>query len=154
MDKSPKALDAAQKLGLEAILHHDFAAIENALNKADVVITATGGEDVLHPYPKKWFAHKILVNLGVRDEYGPQFLSREVLNRKKPINFVLDDPTPIQFVDAELYVHAVSILDILNQDLTHTVHNLSAAEDERIITEWCRHHQLDSADIHRWFTTF
>jgi hypothetical protein len=40
---------------------------------------------IMNKYPKTWFTDKILANLGVYDEFGPQFSTEEVLNHKCPL---------------------------------------------------------------------
>lgn len=68
----------------------------------DVVITATGVENVIEKNGMTNFILKnrrMLINLGALDEYGPLISSTSVLNNKKPLNFILQEPTRLKFLD-------------------------------------------------------
>ena len=48
----------------------------------------------------------VLANMGVEDEYGPGIPSTRVLAEKKPLNFILEEPTHLKYIDASLALHA------------------------------------------------
>ena len=151
VDSSVTARNSASNFGISSIAPGDITTIKSALKKADIVITATGKSGIFDTYPKTWFTNKILVNLGVLDEFGSQFSDTEVLNQKKPINFVMEDPTPIQYIDPELYAHAIAITEILHHKLATSVHDLPSHIDQQIIDRWCQYHQFDKKEINKWF---
>lgn len=142
---------AAESLGIEAITPHDMAAVKHAVANADIVMTATGGKAIMDVYPREWFNGKILANLGVDDEYGPQFSPDEVLNHKEPINFTLNDPTPMRYIDPEFYIHNIAGLVIAQKLLSNGVHNLPPEIDLPIINRWCTYHSFSPATLSRWF---
>ncbi|OGV28079.1 MAG: hypothetical protein A3F18_05210 [Legionellales bacterium RIFCSPHIGHO2_12_FULL_37_14] len=150
-DISKKARLMAQQLFLPTLDANVLPAIYEKLQTTDIVVTATGCKGALSAYPKEWFLHKILANMGALDEFGPGFSATEVLNAKKPLNFILEDPTPIEYIDPELYLHNQAVLDLLNNDLSFRVHNISPALDSSIIDRWCQHHQFLRQEIERWF---
>lgn len=115
------------------------------------MVTATGKEAILDVYPVDWFRGKILANMGVLDEYGAQFDACDVLNNKLAINFVLEDPTPMQFMDSEFYAHNIAALELLHSDLPCGVSNLSKQMDQEIIGRWCQYHHLSVEEVTKWF---
>ena len=44
--------------------------------------------------------------MGVEDEYGPNVPASRVLAEKKPLNFILEEPTHLKYIDASLALHA------------------------------------------------
>lgn len=151
VERCPNARAEAQALGLQAIDADDIAALESAMKQSDIVITATGGHAIMQPYPRNWFDNKILANMGVYDEYGPQFSTDHVLNQKAPVNFLLPDPTPIRFIDPEFYAHNLAAIPLLESPLAKGVHDLAATTDHDIIKQWCDDHHFPLTTIQTWF---
>lgn len=151
VDSDEQARITAQAFNIETIDPQDLKALELAILNADIIVTATGKKAVLDHYPKNWFQGKIMANMGVLDEFGPAFSKEEVLNEKTPVNFILNDPTPMKYIDPALYVHNQAVLELFNSDLNNGVSNLSKEVDEDIITRWCYHHQFSLQDIKKWF---
>ncbi|WP_454783283.1 NAD-binding protein [Legionella sp. WA2022007384] len=150
VDSNEEQRKLANKLGIKALVPQDFNELERALLEANVVVTATGGKAVMSDYPHSWFSGKILANLGVYDEFGPHFSDDEVLNHKLPINFVLNDPTPMKYIDPEFYIHNLAALRFLNEKLPPGVHGISATLDNNIIERWCTHHSFPLDKINTW----
>lgn len=150
-DINPAARQAAVSFGITAIDPNDHALIQQQLAIANVIITATGKHAILNHYPKAWFANKTLANLGAHDEFGEQFAEEEVLNQKRPINFILDDPTPIIYIDPVFYAHNIAAIELLQSNLTPGVTKLSHLQDTKIIDQWCEAHQFSQEDMMRWF---
>lgn len=151
VDVCEKQRLAAESLGIEAINPQDTAAVEHAAAKADIVMTATGRKAIMDVYPREWFKGKILANLGVYDEYGPQFFPDEVLNHKEPINFTLNDPTPMRYIDPEFYIHNIAGLVIAQRLLSNGVHGLPPEIDLPLIHRWCTYHSFSPATLSHWF---
>lgn len=61
----------------------------------------------------------LLANLGVEDEYGPLIPESRVLNRKKPLNFILGEPTSMRFIETTMALHNACALELLVADLPH-----------------------------------
>jgi adenosylhomocysteinase len=150
VDICEKQRTLAQSLAIKALSPQDFDGLERALIEANLVVTATGGEAVMNDYPHSWFSGKILANLGVYDEYGPHFSDEEVLNHKMPINFVLNDPTPMKYIDPEFYIHNLAALPLLHERLSHTVHDVTTELDQSIIQRWCAYHSFSLDLINTW----
>ncbi|HFL3390231.1 TPA: adenosylhomocysteinase, partial [Legionella pneumophila] len=79
VDSSVHQCDLASNLGIESIRPEEHDKLEKAVAKADIILTATGGKNIMSKYPRAWFDGKILGNLGLHDEFGPNFTSQDVL---------------------------------------------------------------------------
>lgn len=151
VDISEKQRQLAKQLGLKAIDPKNTEALKRAVIHADICITATGKKSVMDDYPRDWFKGKILVNMGIYDEYGGQYNDNEVLNHKKPINFVLKDPTPMDYIDPEFYLHNIAALSFMKKKLPNGVHDVSENIDQDIINRWCYYHHFSLSLIQKWF---
>lgn len=86
------------------------------------VVTTTGR---LHAVRKKIASPAIiqsqvlLANMGVDDEYGPDVPKNRVLNNKRPLNFILEDPTAMRFIETTMALHNACALELLTCDLPH-----------------------------------
>ncbi|WP_392537473.1 saccharopine dehydrogenase NADP-binding domain-containing protein [Legionella sp. 227] len=150
VDPNEKQRNLAQNLGIKALDPQDFSGLERALIDANVVITATGKKAIMNNYPHSWFSGKILANLGVYDEFGPQFSDDEVLNHKMPVNFVLNDPTPMKYIDPEFYIHNLVALTFLKEKLTSGVHGIPSTLDKDMIQRWCAYHTFPLDTVNMW----
>ncbi len=95
----------------------DRAALEALLARADVVVTATGIKHALRGMfdPQRLIqSGALLANMGVEDEFGPEIPEARVLNRKAPLNFMLDDPTEMRYIDPTLALHNAAALRLLS----------------------------------------
>lgn len=154
VDPALAAKTAGQSLQLAVIDSQNKEAIQEALEKSDIIVTATGIKSLLSAYPHDWFEHKILANMGVYDEYGASFSPKEVLNDKKPVNFVLDDPTAMKYIDPEFYAHNIAAMPFLTQSLSIGVNDFSSELDHEIIHRWCHYHKAPFTEIEQWFISF
>ena len=75
---------------------------------ADFVVTATGVKSALdrpQVVDALLASGAVLANMGVEDEYGPGVPASRVLAEKKPLNFILEEPTHLKYIDASLALH-------------------------------------------------
>lgn len=87
----------------------DDQMVTKVVAAADFMVTATGIKNALG-----WSAisalkanEKLVVaNMGVEDEFGEMVLPSRVLNAKQPLNFLLEEPTHLKYIDASLALHA------------------------------------------------
>lgn len=152
VEPNEKQRQMANKLGVKTISPHDFKELERELINANVIVTATGQKNIMDPYPHSWFSGKILANLGVYDEFGTHFSDEEILNHKMPVNFVLEDPTPIKYIDPEFYIHNLAALTLLKEQLFPGVHGITSEIDDGIIQRWCAYHSFPLMTLQKWFT--
>ena len=43
--------------------------------------------------------------MGVEDEFGPHIAPESVLNHKLTLNFILEEPTRLRYIDATMALH-------------------------------------------------
>jgi adenosylhomocysteinase len=95
--------------GVDVVDCHDYAAVATLIEKADFVVTATGVAGALNApeLQKSLLSTKaVLANMGVEDEYGEGVPAERVLNDKGPLNFILEEPTHLKYIDTSLALHA------------------------------------------------
>ena len=88
---------------------NDLDAVASLVRGADYVVTATGVKGALdRPQVVEALlaSNAVLANMGVEDEYGPGVPATRVLAEKKPLNFILEEPTHLKYIDASLALHA------------------------------------------------
>ncbi len=88
---------------------NDLDAVASLVRGADFVVTATGVKGALdRPQVVEALlaSGAVLANMGVEDEYGPNVPASRVLAEKKPLNFILEEPTHLKYIDASLALHA------------------------------------------------
>lgn len=87
----------------------DDNAVSKAIAEADFLVTATGVKSAL-----TWAAISailakpklVVANMGVEDEFGEIVPKSRVLNGKAPLNFKLEEPTHLKYIDTSLALHA------------------------------------------------
>ena len=104
--------------GVNVVDCHDYPAVSALIENADFVVTATGVKNALAA-PELTAAllstKAILANMGVEDEYGEAIPAEKVLNAKGPLNFILEEPTHLKYIDTSLALHA-ALADLLVQE--------------------------------------
>lgn len=87
---------------------NDLKSVVALVSAADFVVTATGVKGALDR-PELTAAllssKAVLANMGVEDEYGSSVPAGRVLAEKKPLNFILEEPTHLKYIDASLALH-------------------------------------------------
>jgi adenosylhomocysteinase len=95
--------------GVEVVDCHDYETVSSLIYATDFVVTATGLKSALTwPAVSAILANTkaVVANMGVEDEFGELVPDTRVLNRKSPLNFVLDEPTHLKYIDTSLALHA------------------------------------------------
>lgn len=140
VDMLPERLSLIESRGYQAVSAELPQQVKSAIKNADIIVTATGIKDLLsHSYEHDWFRGKILANAGAEDEFGFKFSDTDVLAAKKPVNFVLQEPTLMPFLDPIFYAHNLAIEDALN-DTTSGFRPLNKADDISIVETWAEYH--------------
>lgn len=127
----------------------DGSAIAEAVRRADAVVTATGIPGAAtFACPAEVFNNSgaLLANMGVEDEYGAGVPSERVLQAKRPLNFILKDPTLMKYIDATMALH--------NEGAVLLASNKSAsgliepnAETENRLLDICRRYGTISDEL-------
>ncbi len=108
--------------GVDFVSTLDTEDLNEAVLHAWCVVTATGHISALR---RKLRAAEVtdapvlLANLGVEDEFGPEIAESRVLGNKKPINFILDEPTRMRYIETTMALHNACALELLTEDLPH-----------------------------------
>lgn len=85
------------------------SAVRQSIANSDFLVTATGVKGALSvssALAVNEFAKLVAANMGVEDEFGEIVEKNRVLNGKAPLNFMLEEPTHLKYIDASLALHA------------------------------------------------
>ena len=121
--------------GVNVVDCHDYPAVSALIENADFVVTATGVKDALaaSELQKPLLSTRaVLANMGVEDEYGAAIPADRVLNAKGPLNFILEEPTHLKYIDTSLALHAALAELLVQEAKSATLDN--AAESENFAT--------------------
>ncbi len=118
----------------------DREAFHAAILNSWCMVTATGHIGALRrklDIAALLNAPVLLANMGVEDEYGASVPEARVLNHKKPLNFILEDPTRMRFIETTMALHNACALELLTADLPHCSLLPPADVEERLLATAC-----------------
>ncbi|MBQ6705542.1 MAG: hypothetical protein IJN19_06040 [Opitutales bacterium] len=93
----------------ELVDFRDTAKTAQVVADAFAAVTATGicGALDRDGVPEALVASSaLLANMGVEDEFGPRVPAERVLGEKRSLNFFLEEPTHLKYIDATLALHS------------------------------------------------
>ena len=108
--------EVVQRLASDIIDHRDVEKVAEAISGAHAVVTATGIKGAAsHPCITEALLNSsaLRANMGVEDEYGPALPRERALRNKMPLNFILEEPTHLKYIDATMGLHNEGIFHIL-----------------------------------------
>lgn len=88
---------------------NDVPSVISEIQTADFLVTATGVKNALSNEEMQVAlssSQAVLANMGVEDEFSDETPEDRVLNEKLPLNFSLEEPTHLKYIDASLALHA------------------------------------------------
>lgn len=89
--------------------------VEKSIATAFAIVTATGVKNAVSCYAEAIIASAALVaNMGVEDEFGAEVPLSRVLENKKPINFILEEPTHMRYIETTMALHNEGAIELLN----------------------------------------
>lgn len=96
----------------------ETAAVRNAIANAWCIVSVTGVAGSL----AKWScdllnSSAVIANMGVEDEFGKDIPAARVLNHKRPLNFILEEPTHLKYIDATMALNNYGIEKLLSGTL-------------------------------------
>ncbi len=100
------------------------------LQVADLVITATGRKNAVEAELLR-NSKALFANMGVEDEFGATIPAERVLNRKAPLNFILEDPTRMRYIDPTMALHNAGAVRLL-QGVAPGIHPPTPEEEEAL----------------------
>lgn len=118
--------------------YREREAVEQAVMAADVIVCATGVAGAVGNCcdPERLICSKaLLVNMGVEDEFGDRIPAGRVLQQKSPVNFILEEPTHMKYMDATMALHNYGALELLNSGVGSGNILLPAARTEKQLLE-------------------
>ena len=90
------------------------AEVAAAIRDADFVVSATGVEGALAKHSQALReSAAVIANMGVLDEFGADLPTERVLNAKRPLNFILDEPTHLKYIDPTMALDNAGALEVL-----------------------------------------
>ncbi|MBP9726712.1 MAG: hypothetical protein KBD83_04530 [Gammaproteobacteria bacterium] len=113
--------------------------VTSALQSMNTVITATGVPGAISRFfdVEDFSAVSHLINMGTPDEFGHKFLPEQILNDKKPANFMLDRPTEVRFLDPIFWIWAYGGQELLlKSSLSKGLYDISKSTDLDILAKW------------------
>ncbi len=116
----------------------------NVVSQADGVITATGNEGLISKLFSKQeelqnFSNKWLANIGADNEFGPAFANHPgLLNKGGAINFGLQSPTQMHFLDPTFCLHNEAILWMQNGEIGKGLHAVPEKYDSEALRTWTK----------------
>lgn len=147
-----EALNRARLENFQALsINEDLGSIKKHLKEAFCVITATGVPGVVSKYfSRQDISDGYKVNMGTEDEFGENFLAEDVLANKKPLNFILEEPTLVEFLDPIFYAHNAAIDLLLTKKFAAGFHSLPLDFDLNILLRWSKFHKTDVSEIYQF----
>lgn len=118
----------------------DAAALNEAILRSWCTVTATGHISALRRQLNAAAITNspvLLANMGVEDEYGSQIPTERVLNNKRPLNFILEDPTSMRFIETTMALHNACGLELLTQDLPNKCMKPTPDVEEHLLAIAC-----------------
>jgi len=114
----PQVVEMPQRQCRRSYLHYidlaDDAAIRRAIGEAWCIVTATGLAGAVEKFVSDMRNSSALIaNIGVEDEFGPSMPADRVLNRKAPLNFLLDEPTHLKYIDPTMALDNLGAVSLL-----------------------------------------
>ncbi|MDD3154476.1 MAG: hypothetical protein PHS41_06375 [Victivallaceae bacterium] len=115
-----------------------------AIRKAWCVVSVTGHASALSPYAAALTdSDALLANMGVEDEYGPDVPAKRVLFDKKPLNFLLSEPTHLCYIDPTMAISNAGALELAQGRVTAPGLTLPpAALEKEYLDEVLAHGQI------------
>ena len=108
--------------------------VRSAVEQAWCAVTATGVrhalEDVFRPGVPDGV---LLANMGVEDEFGPSVPAERVLSAKRPLNFILEEPTSMCYIETTMALHNAGAVELLRPDCPAGVFAPAAQVEQELL---------------------
>ena len=127
----------------------DGIAIAEAVSQANAVVTATGvpgAATAACPADVFIRSKALLANMGVEDEFGAGVPAGRVLEAKRPLNFILKDPTLMKYIDATMALHNEGAVILASKKMPAGLLEPDAATEERLLSI-CRERGIISDEL-------
>ena len=135
--------------GTELISRYDSDAIAAAVRQAWCVVTATGIRDAMlqNGAAEEILAGKQLVAaMGIENEWGSSLPEERILNHNIPLNFILEEPTRLRYIDPTMALSNVAALALLSGKIPPGVNRI-APETEKFYMDIVENEGLITEDL-------
>ncbi len=137
IDVDKEHLNTARKRGFATLIATNTKEIEKRASSMFAIVTATGIKDVVSKnYDVNFFKDKYLANMGGEDEFGYAFEETAVMCKKKPINFFIDKPTLMRYLDPVFYAHNMGVDILMYSNLENGLHPFPAYISDEVVATW------------------
>lgn len=137
VDHNPAAIKKAQLKGLDAVFPEEKERLAELIKQSNIVVAAAGAKNSISDAVDPSLLHnKILANMSAEDDFGPEVPASNVLGEKQPLNFLLESPTLMRYLDPSFYAHNLAALLIEQGDYAPGYHALCPVEDSKIMSFW------------------
>ena len=100
------------------------------------MVSATGAAGVLADFvPALKSSGALIANMGVEDEFGETLPASKVLNRKLPLNFILDEPTRTSYIDPSMALSNEALKMLLDGKISPGINLPPEALEMQIISD-------------------
>ena len=128
------SMGIAAPTGMRMVDAGNRAAVATAIAAADFIVSATGRAGALAEHAAALRASSaVIANMGVLDEFGSELPPKRVLNAKRPLNFILKEPTQLKFIDPTMALDNAGALEVLNDRVGVGVSAPSSELEEKIL---------------------
>lgn len=139
---------AAKNKGFRAYsISQDEQTIKQLLQDSiSCAVTATGIKGSISQYfsPLDFSNVEYLCNMGTYDEWGDDFAEDFILHKKRPLNFMLDYPTKILYLDPIFALLACATLDIVQQNTNQLffIQKPNIVTQRKVLDVWLKNNHL------------
>ena len=112
----------------------DEAQVDAAIAGAWCVVAATGVAGALDPFADALIGSRaLLANMGAEDEFGPRVPPGRALNGKVPVNFALDQPTLLRYLDATMALSNACAVELAHGRIPPGLHAPAPALESQLL---------------------
>ncbi len=149
VDTDKTCREQATETGFKAMDSADRDPLLEAINDSFALITATGRPELIGEMfsPSDISEDVHLINMGADDEFGDAFPPSRIVADKAPLNFMLDSPTTMFFIDPIFMAHNRCCEYILKGGV-HGFSALPKALDLPVVDAWSQRYDIDVSDIY------
>ena len=122
--------------GVAFVDANDTEGFNAAASRAWCLVTATGVAGALRRRLQAATlatSSVMLANMGVEDEFGAEIPEARVLNKKRPLNFILEEPTSMRYIETTMALHNACALELLTPDLPHKCMNPPQDVEDKLL---------------------
>lgn len=119
--------------GCRFIDSSDHRALQSEISNADIIITVTGIAGALAQWAEIAANSRArIISMSPEDEFGAAMPAERMVAAKQPVNFLLDEPTHLRYIDATFALNNLGLFK-LKQKLLPPGISVPQADDEEEI---------------------